>query len=156
MKNFIKNHKILSSLIVLLLLLVSFLGYIVYDIGRVLDPQVYYNEDARKKINSFFGYTIPDSTKDHFYFYQAFQDSSCWISFTVSEKDAWKIIKKFIKKDKRDFEPLTMPHTSKEYPQMDTSKLKNPLVYQIQKPGITKTIIYDNVTQRLLIWTLTM
>jgi hypothetical protein len=147
------------------LLFVLFIVHFFYSFSQESLEQVFYGEKARGRINDFFStskpITIEQSAKDLYYLEDGFMDATYYIGLSLTPDKAWKLIRNYCGKSKKDFkkyDSVSYSSYNENESKWNIKNLKKPL-YHSQESFSKKNkqiewsrlIIYDEVTQRLLI-----
>ena len=120
-------------------------------------PDTYKGEDARSRIEDYLSLPVPDSAENLCIISESWLDMLEDISMTIPPGDAWKLIRQFTGKRKRDFKKV-----QDEWDLPDRWRnevLKSPLILYIYEEKhedesvfhLHKYIIYDEGTMKLMI-----
>ena len=139
---------------VLVLLFFAWVVYFIIDFGNgMFNPQEITGNEARSRIEGFFGTPLPGSAGNFYYREEGFQDSFLNVGMDLPREDAWKFIEMYSGKKKKDFSALNGNDSfSLNIPGFwSTSEMKSPLMFSKTTGETSRCIIYDEETGRLLV-----
>ncbi|MEE4355615.1 MAG: hypothetical protein V2I97_04050 [Desulfococcaceae bacterium] len=160
MMHSVKNS-LLSFLIglfsgIVLTLIIGFLYFLITDFGKGMGPQVLSDQKIRTKLEEYFKVPLPAAAGQLYYREEGFLDGCCHIGVSLAPQDAWHLIRTYIQKEKTDFKALdvltSFSWEPEKTPLWSLASLKEPLYFEIREKETLRVIIYDEISQRLLVY----